>query len=40
MLKLNLSKGLIIRHEFYYQQAIEEFTEPEIEDQPLENPIA
>ena len=35
-----LSKGLIIRHEFYYRQAIEKFTEPEIEDQPLENPIA
>ena len=34
------SKGLIIRHEFYYQQDIEEFTEPEIGDQPLENPIA
>ena len=34
------SKGLIIRHEFYYRQAIEEFTEPEIEDKPLENPIA
>ena len=34
------SKGLIIRHEFYYRQAIKEFTEPEIEDKPLENPIA
>jgi len=34
------SKGLIIRHEFYYRQAIEEFTAPEIEDKPLENPIA
>ena len=33
------SEGLTIRHEFYYQQATEEFTEPVIEDKPLENPI-
>jgi TonB family protein len=34
------SEGLTIRHEFSYRQAIEEFTEPVIEDKPLENPIA
>ena len=34
------SEGLTIRHEFYYQQATEEFTEPVIENKPLENPIA
>jgi len=34
------SEGLTIRHEFSYRQAIEEFTEPIIEDKPLENPIA
>ena len=38
------SEGLTIRHEFSYRQTIEEFSEtpiePEIKDQPLENPIA
>ena len=34
------SEGLTIRHEFTYRQAVEEFTEPVIEDKPLENPIA
>jgi TonB family protein len=34
------SEGLTIRHEFSYRQAVEEFTEPIIEDKPLESPIA
>ena len=38
------SEGLTIRHGFSYRQTIEEFSEtpidPEIKDQPLENPIA
>ena len=34
------SEGLTIRHEFSYRQATEEFTDPVIEDKPLENPIS
>ena len=38
--KAQRSEGLTTRHEFSYRQATEEFTEPVIEDKPLENPIA